>query len=236
MQNYDNLSDLNIKNQHFLITGGTGFIGRYLCSILISKGHTVTVLTRNRANAVKYLSSDVLLVEDLEQINKHVKFDIIVNLAGERTANRWTKTARAEIIASRVKMIDALHQKIESLTYKPKRFIQASAIGCYGINPTQEFDEETSILNDGSFAQEVCRNIEFATQKISQNNIPVCNLRIGIVIEKNGGAVNDLKWLFKSNLGSYFGDGEQWWSWIHMEGCYWRDIAHYQHVVRKWKF
>ena len=36
------------KNEHVLISGGTGFIGQYLIPVLLQQGHQVTVYGRDK--------------------------------------------------------------------------------------------------------------------------------------------------------------------------------------------
>ncbi|WP_406021673.1 NAD-dependent epimerase/dehydratase family protein, partial [Succinivibrio sp.] len=42
-----------------LITGGTGLIGRSLCSLLLQKGHEIFVLSRNIIDAKNVLPSAI---------------------------------------------------------------------------------------------------------------------------------------------------------------------------------
>ena len=63
----------------FLITGGTGFIGKKLVSFLIQNNHEITILTRNNK---KINNSSINAIEDLASINKDQYFDAIINLAG----------------------------------------------------------------------------------------------------------------------------------------------------------
>ena len=63
----------------FLITGGTGFIGKKLVSFLIQNNHEITILTRNNK---KINNNSINAIEDLASINKDQYFDAIINLAG----------------------------------------------------------------------------------------------------------------------------------------------------------
>ena len=48
-------------------------------------------------------------------------------------------------------------------------------------------------------------------------NIPICILRIGVVLSKEGGMLSKLLLPFSLNLGSSLGVGTQTISWIHIE-------------------
>ncbi|MGM0634364.1 MAG: NAD-dependent epimerase/dehydratase family protein, partial [Pseudomonadota bacterium] len=67
---------------HYLITGGTGFIGRVLCSRLREAGHRVSVLTRDYAKARLQLGPEIELLRELQELDSGTRIDVIINLAG----------------------------------------------------------------------------------------------------------------------------------------------------------
>ena len=64
---------------HYLITGGSGFIGRELCLALYISQHQVTVLSRNAQAARRVVPASVVVVEGLDGVHD---VDVVVNLAG----------------------------------------------------------------------------------------------------------------------------------------------------------
>ena len=52
---------------------------------------------------------------------------------------------------------------------------------------------------------------------VASDIVPVALLRTGIVLGKREGALASLLPPFKLGLGGPWGDGRQWWSWIHIE-------------------
>ena len=60
----------------------------------------------------------------------------------------------------------------------------------------------------------VCREWEKATLPASQAGIRVVNLRIGIVLAAEGGALQKMLTPFKMGVGGKVGSGEQYMSWI----------------------
>ncbi|HEX3123877.1 MAG TPA: NAD-dependent epimerase/dehydratase family protein, partial [Rhodanobacteraceae bacterium] len=64
---------------HYLITGGSGFIGSALCRSLTADGHRVTVLTRDIARARQRLPDAVFLIDRLDFAQD---VEAVVNLAG----------------------------------------------------------------------------------------------------------------------------------------------------------
>lgn len=45
----------------------------------------------------------------------------------------------------------------------------------------------------------------------------VVRVRIGLVMSKDGGALERMLPLFKLGLGGTMGSGDQWWPWIHLD-------------------
>ena len=133
------LPKLTAHNQTILVTGGTGFVGKRLCQQLIDDGHIVIVLTRDIKKAAEIFTGRVTLIDSLDRIANSEKIDVIVNLIGEKVAQRWTTKTRKIIRDSRINMVQQLHSFIQHLEFKPQAFIQASAIGFYGIDNETEF-------------------------------------------------------------------------------------------------
>ena len=89
---------------NILVTGGTGFVGKPLVEALLSRGDSITVLTRSieKAQAVfpektpKFLTA----LSTLKDLNE---FDAVINLAGEPIFDkRWTIHQKAKLRHSRV--------------------------------------------------------------------------------------------------------------------------------------
>jgi uncharacterized protein (TIGR01777 family) len=208
---------LSKPHQHILVTGGTGFIGQRLCKHLIDEGHRVTILTRNLSKAAATFSGRITFVEALDNIGNDEHIDVIINLAGEKVAQRWIAKARKEMRDSRLNLIKNLYTLLERLERKPATFIQASAIGFYGIEESGEFDENSQQHKDGSFAQIICTELEQEVKSIETLGIRTCCLRIGLVLEKDGGALRELLIPFDCGAGGRIGNGKQTWSWIHRD-------------------
>ena len=114
----------------WLVTGGTGFIGSRLVESLA--GAPVTVLTR-RAGAAGP-GDGVNVVTDLDAIRPHEPIDVIVHLAGEPIASGpWTPARRMRILRSRPLVAERLVALVERLEVKPRVWINASAVGWYGM-------------------------------------------------------------------------------------------------------
>lgn len=211
--------DQNLHSKRILITGGTGFIGKALCKSLIQSGARVTVLTRSIKKSAENFEGRIELIENLEHLSDGDIFDIIINLAGEPVAQRWTQKAMQKIVGSRVDTTKNLLTLINRMKKKPDLLINGSAIGWYGTHNTQQFDEQSSPSGEeiGKFSKEVCHSWEEEAFKIQQLGIRTVILRIGIVLEKDGGPLSEFLFPFDFGIGGAIGSGKQWFSWIHRD-------------------
>lgn len=204
--------------KNVLITGGTGFVGRSLTKLLLSKGFTVSILSRNkRTNAtdVFYYTWDV----KKQTIEKDaiLKADYIVHLAGENIAGeRWTAKRKRAIVDSRELSIKLLHTVLQENNKKPDAFITASAIGIYGaLNGNEICSENMPPAND--FLGRTCQIWEAAANTIGALGIRTVKIRTGLVLGKNDGFLKKLKPIFKYRLGSALGSGKQYMPWVYID-------------------
>lgn len=197
---------------HILITGGTGFIGRHLVNTFTAAGHTVTILTRgNRTSnqtGLIYQQWDGTEIPATDQ-----PYDTIINLAGTSIAGpRWTDARKKSILDSRQKATQACVSYINSTPNPPKVFLSATAVGYYGSDSTAIHSESSPAGAD--FPAQVCGAWE---QAAAGANCRTVLLRIGIVLGKDGGALQQMLPIYKTYLGGRFGSGKQGFPWIHIE-------------------
>ena len=199
---------------HYLITGGTGFIGRSLCRELLRRGQ-VTVLTRSRAKATKILRPEVGTIESLDEL-QGLPPDAVINLAGTSLADsRWSPARKREIRRSRVNFTRALVDWLEHSKERPKVMVSASAVGWYGARGDEELTEASAAGDE--FQAELCQAWETASMRASELGIRVCCARSGVVLGREGGMLSRLLPAFRLGLGGRFGSGKQWMSWIHLD-------------------
>jgi uncharacterized protein (TIGR01777 family) len=141
-------------------------------------------------------------------------FDAAIHLSGESVVGRWTEATKKGIRDSRVVSTQNLSQALANAEPRPNTFICASAIGYYGNRGDETLNEE-SVSGDG-FLPEVCREWEAATKTAADTGIHTVNLRIGLVLSHDGGALKPMLLPFRLGLGGRIGNGRQWWSWIHI--------------------
>ena len=199
-----------------LITGGTGFIGKYLTQMALKEGHFVTIVTRSPAKySEKQAKNRSFIGWDDDLVSAMNEHDIVINLVGENLfGQRWTDEVKQRIYNSRIdstkKLVDAMRESEN----KPELFISASAVGIYGDSGSRILDESEPAGND--FLAKVCNDWENESQKAEDFGVRVANPRIGIVLEENGGVIEKMVLPFKLGVGGPIGSGDQFVPWVHM--------------------
>ncbi len=195
---------------HYLITGGTGFIGKALCARLIADQHRVTVLTRSVPRAQACLPAGTTAIDKLDDASN---VDVVINLAGENlTDGRWSDERKQAFLDSRIGTTRRLNDWMATQDQRPKAMISGSAIGWYGARGDEKLTEESSPGDD--FPAKLCLAWEAEAVKAEALGVRVCCLRTGIVLAADGGALAKMLLPFKLGLGGPMGDGKQWMSWI----------------------
>ena len=204
---------VDVEAVHYLITGGSGFIGSALSRALVADGERVTVLTRDIARARTRLPDAVALLDSLHEARD---VDIVVNLAGENLSDkRWTPALKREFRDSRLVTTRRVLNWMSTQSRKPRALISGSAIGWYGPRGDEELTEDAAAGED--FAAQLCRDWEAEAMKATALGLRVCVSRTGIVLDHDGGALKKMQLPFRLGLGGRIGTGEQWMSWIARE-------------------
>lgn len=197
-----------------LIAGGTGLIGSRLTQLLQSKGHSVRLLSRTPAGTDQYAWDPLSGRIDDRAVQGA---DIVINLAGAGIADkRWTPARKKLIIDSRVASAHVLREAFQRLGHQPRAYISSSAIGYYG-NSGEEWVDEADAPADNGFLVQSCTLWEQAVETIGAMGIRTVILRTGIVLDPVGGALKEILKPLKLGAGTYFGDGQAWYSWIHRD-------------------
>jgi hypothetical protein len=197
-----------------LVSGSGGLIGRAVCNRLELDQHIVVGLSRSVAKRESESIWEPIRSGTWEETIGSI--DAVVHLAGEPIAGcRWSRTQKQRIYDSRVIGTRQLSEQLAALNTPPKVMIAASATGYYG-DRGDELLTEASAPGSG-FLSQVCRDWEAATRPAVEAGIRVVNLRIGMVLSDQGGALDRLRPLFRLGLGGRLGSGRQFMSWISIE-------------------
>jgi uncharacterized protein (TIGR01777 family) len=207
-----------------LISGASGLIGSALAPFLHSHGYEVLRLVRREARAPDEVQWDPKSSISPQLVSG---FEAVIHLSGESVAGRWNTAKKRRIRDSRVVSTRNLSQALTGAETKPAVFVCASAIGFYGSR-ADEILSEASPPGAG-FLAEVSQEWEGATKPASDAGIRVVNLRTGIVLARNGGALKAMLLPFRFGLGGRIASGRQWWSWIHIEDL----VSAVAHIIRE---
>lgn len=183
---------------HFAVTGAGGFLGRRLEQLLKRSGHGIRPLRRSGAQ------------RDWSALDGA---DVVVHLAGEPVAQRWTPEVKRRIRQSRVVGTEELVKAISVTRQRPRVLVCASAVGYYGDGGEYVLDESAD-PGEG-FLPSVCVEWERSADLAAALGLRVVKVRIGVVLGPEGGALKPMLLPFKLGLGSWLGDGRQWMPWIH---------------------
>src|SRR5262245_13606922 len=208
-----------------LVAGGTGLVGSRLVPRLIERGDEVGVLTRRpEVGKEKFGSACTVVSGDPMQegpwMDAVADWDAVVNLVGENIfARRWRAWFRDLLRTSRIKSTEniaaALARKPRSASGQPKILVNASAIGYYGPRGDEKLTEDSPAGDD--FLAQLCLEWERATQAAAASGVRVAIVRVGVVLDRAGGALAQMLTPFKMFVGGPVGSGKQYVSWIHHE-------------------
>lgn len=198
--------------QNILITGGSGLVGQRITALLEKKGYQVAWLSRSAQSGRKSFIWDI---EKQEIDSKAIEWaDAIIHLAGAGVAEkRWTPERKKLILESRTQSTQLLFSALEKAEKRPNTFISASAVGFYGFNTGTALVDESSPAGS-DFLAEVVKAWENEAKKMESLDIRTVLLRIGIVLDSEGGALGEM---LKPPVAAPLGSGDQWMSWIHIE-------------------
>lgn len=215
-----------------LVSGASGLIGRALCAFLSTGGHEVRVLYRGSSPRVGETYDGAFKWDPAQGQIDPAAFDgvdAVVNLSGANIAERrWTAAFKRTIVQSRVLSTQLLVRAMGELSNKPCSFISASAVGYYGDTGENGVDETappawapseapSDAPGDAHFLSGACVAWEQLAAEAEAHGIRTAQMRIGIVLSPQGGALATLLPWFQLGLGATIGDGEQWCPWIGLD-------------------
>jgi uncharacterized protein (TIGR01777 family) len=199
-----------------VISGASGLIGTAISPSLEQSGAQVLQLVRSPARSPAR-STEQVGWDSKGQLSPAAVsgFETVIHLAGESVMGRWTPAKKRAIRESRVEGTRKLASALAQAAVKPKVFVCASAIGFYGDRADEILTEDSA--SGQGFLPEVCREWEAASSLCAPAGIRTVNVRFGLVLSREGGALAKMLPLFKLGLGGRIGSGKQWWSWVHID-------------------
>jgi len=205
-----------------LVTGATGFVGRPLVKRLLERGHEIEAFSRDSERAAAVLparcSVDGWHPPEGVSLTHLETLDAVVHLAGEGIADkRWSEARKRALYSSRVDTTRALVTAMRDLPAerRPRTFVCASATGYYGDRGDELLDEDSP--PGSGFLPKTCVDWEKAAYAARDFGTRVVAMRTGVVLGRNGGALEKMLPPFRLGAGGRLGSGKQWMSWIHLD-------------------
>lgn len=210
-----------------LIIGATGTIGRRVLLHRLSKGDSVTVMTRDAGRTRWLLAAmghvGVPTIEGDSSTPGPWQAavdgqDVVIVLGGAGIADkRWSKRRLKQIRTSRVDGVYQVVRAIDIAQQQPAVLIVASAVGYYG-DTGRVLDDEFTPAGSDALAS-LC--LDWENQAIRAERLcRVIRLRMGVVLDASGGALRKMLPVFRKGLGGRLGSGRQYMSWIS-----WHDVV-----------
>jgi uncharacterized protein (TIGR01777 family) len=194
------------------MTGASGLVGSALTEALRARGSTVRKLVRREPKAADEVRWDPHGERIAPEVFDGV--DAVVHLAGKNIGGgRWTEEAKKEILASRVDGTGLIARTLAERG-EPKTLVAASAVGFYGDRGDEELDEE-SPRGDG-FVADVVERWEAAADPAREAGIRVVHARFGVILTREGGALERMLTPFRFGVGGRLGSGDQYMAFVSL--------------------
>lgn len=198
-----------------IITAANGFMGEALVDYF-SKAHEVVVIIRK---SIKYKNAKTCSWDGKNPSNWTKELegsDVLINLAGKSVNCRYNEANKAAIYASRLESTTVLGNAIKACENPPKLWINAASATIYRHSLNDPMTESKGEIGSG-FSVDVCQKWEKSFFDFNFTNTRQVALRTAIVLGKNGGVIIPFKRLIQLGFGGKMGEGNQQFSWIHIE-------------------
>jgi len=194
---------------HFVIAGGSGFLGTGLARHLGAMGAEVVTLSRRAGDRTRVW--DARSMGDWAEVLDGAAG--LVNLVGRTVDCVKTPDHCDEILRSRVEATRVLGEAMRRVDRPPPVWVQMSTAHIYGDPPEVVCDEGAAF--GYGLAPIVGRAWEQAFGDACPEGVRPVVLRTSFVLGRAGGALARLATLARLGLGGRIGHGRQGMSWIH---------------------
>ncbi|HEY0041694.1 MAG TPA: TIGR01777 family oxidoreductase [Flavisolibacter sp.] len=194
-----------------VLAGGTGFLGKYLAYQFKARENEVIVISRSEG--------DILWKDRGRLVNALEGAGVVINLAGKSVDCRYNESNKKAILQSRVETTRLIGESILACKHPPQLWINSSTATIYRHAEDRPMTEDGGEIGKG-FSVDVAKAWEKAFFDFRLPATRQVALRMAIVLGKDGGVMKPLKRLAKLGLGGKQGNGNQMFSWIHIEDVF----------------
>ena len=167
---------------NILLTGATGFVGRYLLDRFVRQGHTVIGVGRNADDlaglGAKYGDNVTMIQTDLcRGLDYDGHVDIVIHAAAQSSYNCRRIPEYIDSNVTATLNIAQFARKIQA-----QRIVYFSSISIYGRVDVPVVDENTDIINPGIYG--MTKHLGERILAESAQDVPVVTLRLPGVLGK----------------------------------------------------
>ena len=149
------------------VFGGTGFLGSYVVTELLERGHNVIALDIEESAYIpseKFIKIDILDKEQIEKVFTDNKFDIVYNLAGysslDNAVNNPVSTFELNVIGNLNIIDQCVKHNVKHFVFASSAYAMSNKGSFYGLSKLssekiveeykEKFDLDYTILRYGS--------------------------------------------------------------------------------------
>src|SRR5690349_5465397 len=200
-----------MRSRKIILAGGTGFVGKYLAGQFSRAGYQVVIISRKKDNIQWQDTAGI--------INALEGSELLINLAGKSVDCRYNEKNKAEILKSRTETTKTLGEAILKCKNPPELWINSSTATIYRYAEDRPMTENKGEIGKG-FSANVATNWEKTFFSFQLPGTRQAALRMAIVLGENGGVIKPFLNLVRFGLGGKQGNGNQMFSWIHIEDLF----------------
>ena len=194
-----------------LISGGSGFVGNRLAAFLGARGYAVKILSRTSgaADTIQWDPANEVIPQSA--LNDA---DVVINLAGANIADkRWTASRKKILRESRISSTRTLVNAMLKDQDPPSLFISTSGVNFYPAGDKQNSEADPA---GDTFLSGLCQEWEAEAFRAEQSGIRIAVMRLGVVLDRSGGALEKMLPAYRLGMGGPIGSGKQFFPWISM--------------------
>lgn len=167
-------------SDRILVTGGTGFLGRYMLARLIGQGHRPLSTTFNEGDALDAATAAAVDLVDTDLTDRHKTKELISSYRPEMIIHLAGTTGHNDPTGERCRRInyDATVNLLDALSDRPvRRVVLIGTAAEYG-DQSIPFDESMQPQPMSHYAVSKVKANEYALRVHAESDLPVTVLRV----------------------------------------------------------